>query len=557
MLNGAAAPAFVCFVLPSSYDSLLPSDWDGATPPPSGSPNVLVNINPASGVMNAWKFHADFANKNNSTFSGPSPIAGVAPFTTPCVEACVPQPGTAEQLDTLSDRLMYRLAYRNFGDHESLVVNHTVLGSAQNAAVRWYEVRNPNGTPTIHQQGTFAPDAEHRWMGSIAMDGTGNIGVGYSVASSGTYPSIRYAGWEIGDPLGTLQAETLAVAGGGSQNGYARWGDYSAMRIDPSDDCTFWYAQEYQAVTTPSANWNTRIVSFRFPSCGRSLTSTTTTLSSTPNPSNPGQSVTFTATVSSSAATGSVEFFDGSTSLGAAPLSGGTALLLTSALAAGNHSITATYSGDSSYATSTSVALMQTVNSNPIGTATALTSSPNPSTYGQSVLFTATVTPASGTGTPTGTVSFLDGATTLGSSALNAGGVATLSLSNLSVGAHSITAQDNGSSTYTGSVSDVVTQTVNKASSTTTVTSSRNPSNAAQSVTFTATVSPSVASGSVQFFDGSTALGTAPLSAGKASLSTSSLSAGSHSITARYNGDSNYTGSTSAVLTQTVRRTKK
>ena len=140
MLHGAAAPAYVCFVLPSSYDSLLPSDWDGAMPPPSGSPNVLVNINPGSGVMNVWKFHADFANKNNSTFSGPSAIAGVAPFTTPCVEACVPQPGTSEQLDTLSDRLMYRLAYRNFGDHESFVVNHTVLGSAQNAAVRWYEI---------------------------------------------------------------------------------------------------------------------------------------------------------------------------------------------------------------------------------------------------------------------------------------------------------------------------------------------------------------------------------------------------------------------------------
>ena len=135
--------------------------------------------------------------------------------------------------------------------------------------------------------------------------------------------------------------------------------------------------------------------------------------------------------------------------------------------------------------------------------------------------------------------------------------MATLSLSNLSVGAHSIMAQYNGSSTYTGSVSAVVTQTVNKASSTTTLTSSRNPSNTAQSVTFTASVSPSAASGSVQFFDGPTALGTAPLSAGKASLTTSSLSAGSHSITARYNGDGNYTGSASAVLTQTVRRTKK
>jgi hypothetical protein len=556
MLNGVAAPAFVCFTLPDSFDSLLPSDWDGTMAPPAGSPNLLFNINIESGGMNVWRLHADFVNKANSTLSGPTPIAAVAPFTT-CLDPCIPQPGTSEQLDSLSDRLMYRLAYRNFGDHESWVLNHTVFGTAGNAAVRWYEVRNPNGTPTIYQQGTFAPDADYRFMGSIAMDRTGNIGVGYNAASSGTYPSVRYTGRQVGDPLGILQTETVAVAGGGSQNGYDRWGDYSAMRIDPSDDCTFWYAQEYQATTTATANWNTRIVSFRFPTCGQSLTSTTTTVNSTPNPSTSGQSVTLTATLSPSAATGTVEFFDGSTSLGTAPLSGGTASLLTSALSVGSHSISATYSGDSSYATSTSVAITQVVNASSIGTTTALTSSPNPSTYGQSVLFTATVSPASGTGTPSGTVTFLDGATTLGSSALNASGVATLSVSNLSVAAHSIKAQYNGSSTFSGSASAVVTQTVNKASTATTLTSSRNPSNLGQSVTFTATVSPSTASGSVQFLDGSTVLSTATLSAGRASVSTATLAAGSHSITAKYSGDTKYNGSTSAVVTQTVKKTRK
>ena len=141
-------------------------------------------------------------------------------------------------LDALGDRLMYRLAYRNFGDHESIVANHTVVAGSGATGVRWYEVRNPNGSPAIYQQGTFAPDADNRWMASIAMDHTGNIGVGYSVSSSGTFPSIRYTGWEVGNPLGTLQAETSLVAGGGSQTGYSRWGDYSAMRIDPSDDCT-------------------------------------------------------------------------------------------------------------------------------------------------------------------------------------------------------------------------------------------------------------------------------------------------------------------------------
>ena len=95
---------------------------------------------------------------------------------------------------------MYRLAYRNFGDHESIVANHTV-SAGTNTGVRWYEVRNPAGTPTVYQQGTFAPDSDNRWMASVAMDQSGNIGVGYSVASASTYPSIRYSGWEVGNPL--------------------------------------------------------------------------------------------------------------------------------------------------------------------------------------------------------------------------------------------------------------------------------------------------------------------------------------------------------------------
>jgi hypothetical protein len=204
---------------------------------------------------------------------------------------------------------MYRLAYRNFGDHESIVANHTVVAHTGATGVRWYEIRDPNGTPAIYQQGTFAPDTDYRWMASIAMDKAGNIGVGYSVSSSGTFPAIRYTGWEVGDTFGTLQNESFLVVGGGSQTGYNRWGDYSAMRIDPSDDCSFWYTQEYQA-TTQSANWNTRIGSFRFPSCGQSRAGTTTTLVSSLPTSTYGQSVTFTATVSPSTATGAVQFLD-------------------------------------------------------------------------------------------------------------------------------------------------------------------------------------------------------------------------------------------------------
>ena len=121
-------------------------------------------------------------------------------------------------------------------------------------------------------------------MGSIAMDKSGNMRLGYSVSSSATLPSIRYTGWEVGNPLGTLQMETQMVGGSGSQTGYNRWGDYSVMLTDPSDDCTFWYTTEYQAVTA-DANWSTRIGSFHFPSCGQTLRPTTTTLGSSQNPS--------------------------------------------------------------------------------------------------------------------------------------------------------------------------------------------------------------------------------------------------------------------------------
>ena len=145
---------------------------------------------------------------------------------------------------------MYRLVYRNFGDHESLVVNHTVGTEDGSAAPRWYEVRNPGASPVIYQQGTYAPDASFRWMGSMAMDGHGNIALGYSKSSSTMYPSIGITGRLAGDPLGTMGAEDVWFAGGGSQvASSSRWGDYSTMSIDPVDDCTFWYTQEYYAET--------------------------------------------------------------------------------------------------------------------------------------------------------------------------------------------------------------------------------------------------------------------------------------------------------------------
>jgi Bacterial Ig-like domain (group 3) len=274
-------------------------------------------------------------------------------------------------------------------------------------------------------------------------------------------------------------------------------------------------------------------------------TNTTTTVISSLNPSTFGQLVTFTATVSPSAATGTVTFFDGATALGAVTVISGAATLSTSGLAGGTHSITASYGGDSNYNGSTSAALSQTVNK--AGTTNTVTSSLNPSTSGQGVTFTATVSPS----TATGTVTFRDGAATLGTGTLSAGR-ATFFTSSLSVASHSITAVYGGDSNYNGSTSPALTQTVNKAATTTTTTSGLNPSTSGQMVTFTATVSPSTATGTVTFFDGATTLGSGTLSGGRATLSTSTLIVGSHPITATYGGDSNCNGSTSPAMTQTV-----
>ncbi len=264
MLTGAAATA-VCFQQPSTIASLLPSDLDGRTPPPAGSPNYFLNYGTNS--LNLWKFHVDFVTPTNSTFTGPATLP-VAPFTPVCGTGftCIPQTGSTQLLDSLDDRLMYRLAYRNFGAWESMVVNHSVKAGA-GGGVRWYELRNPGTAPVVYQQGTYAPDSKYRWMGSIAMDKAGDIAVGYSVSSSASYPSIAYSGRIAADPLGQLEAENSIVTGTGSQqSGLSRWGDYSAMSIDPVDDCTFWYTAEYLQASG-IFNWNTRIASFSFPGC--------------------------------------------------------------------------------------------------------------------------------------------------------------------------------------------------------------------------------------------------------------------------------------------------
>ena len=198
-----------------------------------------------------------------------------APLTLCCailtlLGACVPQPGVAQRLETLTVWPMWRLQFRNFGTHEAMVVNHTVDANGRDlAGIRWYELRRTaGGAWSIFQQGTHAPDREHRWMGSIAMDGNGNIALGYSVSSGTVFPGIRRTGRLVSDPPGTMtQPEATIIAGGGAQTHPSRrYGNYSSMDVDPVDDCTFWYTTEYYA-STSAAGWRTRITSFRNPEC--------------------------------------------------------------------------------------------------------------------------------------------------------------------------------------------------------------------------------------------------------------------------------------------------
>jgi len=264
MLAGTPAMT-VCFQNSSDF-AFLPSDLDGSTPPLAGEPNFFLEL-ASSSSLKLFKFHVDFTTPS-ATFTGPIGIP-VAPYSQACGGGtCIPQAGTSQQLDAKGDRLMHRLAYRNFGDHESLVVTHSVDAGSR-VGVRWYEIRSPNGVPTVYQQGTYAPDSNYRWVGSIAIDGSGNIALGYSVSSSGMFPAIRFTGRVSSDPLGTMEAENVIIAGGGSQQGCPvdaqRWGDYTSMAIDPSDDATFVYANEYYRST--GCNWSTRIASFKITAC--------------------------------------------------------------------------------------------------------------------------------------------------------------------------------------------------------------------------------------------------------------------------------------------------
>ncbi|HKQ06744.1 MAG TPA: C25 family cysteine peptidase [Blastocatellia bacterium] len=294
MINGTGAPAAgaVAFtILPAALGdtySLVPATFRTGSTPPAGAAEYFMAIDsPATGgtILNkvyTWRFHVDFATPANSTLgvgathtpNGTTTVDNfVDAFTS--TSSLVPQNGTSQKLDTLGDKLMTPLVYHNLLGVESLWASHTINNNQNGTgptAIRWYQFNVTGGTipATPLQQQTFNNGADGLWrfMPSIAVDALGNMSIGYMTSSSTTEPSITYAGRLVSDPLNTLgQGEAQLIAGGGHQTSASgRWGDYSSLSIDPSDNCTFWHANEYYSATSTSS-WKTRVGAFKFPTC--------------------------------------------------------------------------------------------------------------------------------------------------------------------------------------------------------------------------------------------------------------------------------------------------
>jgi hypothetical protein len=299
MLAGADNPGVVTFFLPAPpatptppqqvvHTHMLPAFVDGPTLPPAGAPNFVVQVQDddfgfAADALQVYEFHVDWTNPGAATFTATNGLPTVPFHSSVCSPSpgpfdgdCLPQPNAGVPvLDSLSyGYMMQRLVYRTFADHEALVINHTISAddgtdAAPHSAIRWYELRRQGGPWSIFQQGTYVPDANDRWLGSIAMDKDGDIALGFDITSSSVAPSIRYVGRHAGDPLGTLPAgEQLLVAGAGSLAGSnGEYGDYSTMSVDPTDDCRFWVTNTYVPGDTANNEWHTRVGAFRFGSC--------------------------------------------------------------------------------------------------------------------------------------------------------------------------------------------------------------------------------------------------------------------------------------------------
>lgn len=309
---------------PGESNFMLPADVDGSNPPGPNEGGLFYTFKDsafhggANDRIELFRLNPDFGTPGNSTFGL---IEGfpIAPFTyTVCGFFnfdCIPQSGTAQTVDSLSEWPMQRFPYREFNDHQALVGNFTVGGGSATpgAAIRWFELRNTGSGWTLFQEGTHDPGGGlNRFMGSIAIDSGGDIALGYSASSTTSFPSIRYVTRTPGDPPGTFGAEQVMQAGGGSQTGSNRWGDYSAMSVDPATECDFWYTNEYYSASS-ATSWKTAIGTFMDPSCGAPAPSAPTVSSTNPaspaNDNNP-------KVIGSAAAGSAVKLYANSTCTG-------------------------------------------------------------------------------------------------------------------------------------------------------------------------------------------------------------------------------------------------
>ena len=274
MLKGLAATE-QCVVIDGAV-FLLNSDVDGTRPPPAGAPNIMMSTGGTQLLKNFeddgiyfYQVRVNWADASKTTVSAPRKLP-VAPYHYLCngqLSNCVPQPGTTRRLDSQGDKLMERLVYRNFGGRESLVANHSVATTAGGGGVRWYEFRlNKQREPELYQQSTYAPDGFYRWLGSIAMDRRGSVGMGYSFGGDPNYPGQRFTARLASDPKGQMTfRESVLAEGQGSQAGSLRWEDYTNIAVDPSDGCTFWFVGNYLKKDAQTST--TRIGSFAVPGC--------------------------------------------------------------------------------------------------------------------------------------------------------------------------------------------------------------------------------------------------------------------------------------------------
>jgi hypothetical protein len=293
MLRGDPDPQFVTFFVPApqstppqiTHSHMLAADVEGRRLPPRGSPEYVVQVQDSNlgfpaGRLQVYEFHVDWNSPSSSTFVPTDSLVPETFNSNACENEffCIEQPGVPQRIDSVSyGYMMQRLTLRNFGVHQTLLFNHTVAAdgdpSQSHAGIRWYELRRQlrghghDGLWQIYQQGTYAPDANNRWIGSIAMDRKHNIAIGFNVSSSTVFPSIHYAGRRPNDPLGTFSLELSLMEGNGAQLDRTEYGDYSQMSVDPVDDCTFWYTGTYYPATGLPNDWHTRIGSFRFGNC--------------------------------------------------------------------------------------------------------------------------------------------------------------------------------------------------------------------------------------------------------------------------------------------------